>query len=55
MVNRCEICGKKMHWWQDLVIAFDKIGDSFPIMHNKCSDKQGSKPYYAKRGNHDDN
>lgn len=49
-MSRCEICGKKTHWWQDCIIAFDKILGSKPILHSKCSDKQGSNPYYSKVG-----
>ena len=49
MVNRCDICGKKIHWWQDSVTAFSK-GEAYPITHTKCSDRQGSKPYYSKLG-----
>lgn len=45
----CEICGKKMRWWQDVIMTTDEFGYVVvPILHSKCSDKQGSKPYTPK-------
>jgi hypothetical protein len=46
---KCDICGKRMWFFQDLVMTTDELGEvSIPINHSKCMDKQNGKPYYPK-------
>lgn len=50
MVKRnCDVCGKRMFWWQDTVMTTNKLGEVvIPINHTKCSDKMNGKVYRNK-------
>ena len=45
----CEICGKRMWFWQNQVMSVDKFGNLFPISHDKCVEKLDGKPYFEKK------
>ena len=37
---KCEICGKRMWWWQDLVMTTNRFGRVvIPLFHVKCEKK----------------
>ena len=43
-MRKCEKCGKRMWFWQELIMTTDGYGEvTIPIMHDKCDD---GKPYY---------
>lgn len=48
-MNKCDICGRRMYWFQDIVMTTDEFGYiTIPVCHHKCSIKQNGKPYYSK-------
>lgn len=47
--NKCDICGKRMWWWQDTIMTTDKFGYVVvPVNHTKCSNKMRGKVYHGK-------
>ena len=48
-MKKCEICGKRMWFWQDTVMTTNEFGQVVvPIAHYKCSKKLNGKPYKSK-------
>ncbi len=45
----CEICGKRMWFWQAPVIACDNLGNLTPIGHAKCYYKLEGDSYFEKK------
>ncbi len=36
-MTKCEKCGKKMWFWQELIMTTDEFGNvTIPIAHDKC-------------------
>lgn len=48
-MKKCEICGKRMWFWQELIMTTDGLGNVVvPFAHDKCSRKLNGKPYRSK-------
>ena len=40
-MTQCEICGKRMWFWQELIMTTNEFGDVvIPIAHDKCNKGQ---------------
>ncbi len=40
MKYKCDICGKRMWWWQDTIMTTDSLGNVVvPLYHVKCKKK----------------